>query len=181
MKSITIKQPWAYLICAGIKDVENRSWNTHYRGRVFIHASAGYKFSANFTDEQMIAVFGSSMQRAQIGGYNFSTIIGSVEIVNCISEKRNGKGSKSIWAEKGCFHWILRNPVLFEKPVLNIKGRLSFWESGYDEIICPKCRKVCLHNRNTGFGANTVFGNFCHECEHCGYTVIESEYQIVKF
>ena len=26
MKLLTIKQPWASLICMGIKDVENRTW-----------------------------------------------------------------------------------------------------------------------------------------------------------
>jgi len=40
MKTLSVKQPWAYLLCAGIKDIENRTWKTNYRGRVFIHASA---------------------------------------------------------------------------------------------------------------------------------------------
>lgn len=40
MKAITIKQPWASLIVVGIKDVENRTWKTNFRGRVLIHASA---------------------------------------------------------------------------------------------------------------------------------------------
>ena len=34
MKAITIKQPWASLIVHGIKDIENRTWRTNYRGRV---------------------------------------------------------------------------------------------------------------------------------------------------
>jgi len=40
MKCITIKQPWASLICEGIKNVENRTWKTKVRGRVLIHASS---------------------------------------------------------------------------------------------------------------------------------------------
>ena len=39
MKAITIKQPWASLIVAGIKDIENRTWKTSFRGRVLIHAA----------------------------------------------------------------------------------------------------------------------------------------------
>ena len=39
MKAITIKQPWASLIVHGIKDIENRSWSTKFRGRVLIHAA----------------------------------------------------------------------------------------------------------------------------------------------
>lgn len=36
MKAITIRQPWASLIVHGIKDIENRSWQTNFRGRVLI-------------------------------------------------------------------------------------------------------------------------------------------------
>ena len=38
MKAITIKQPYASLIVEGIKDIENRTWKTNYRGRILIHA-----------------------------------------------------------------------------------------------------------------------------------------------
>ncbi|MCB2188832.1 MAG: ASCH domain-containing protein [Deltaproteobacteria bacterium] len=40
MKCLSIRQPWASLIVAGMKDVENRSWATKYRGPVLIHAAA---------------------------------------------------------------------------------------------------------------------------------------------
>lgn len=36
---LSIQQPWAWAITAGRKEVENRSWQTAYRGRVYIHAS----------------------------------------------------------------------------------------------------------------------------------------------
>jgi hypothetical protein len=39
MKALSIRQPYATLVCAGVKDVENRSWSTKYRGRLLIHAS----------------------------------------------------------------------------------------------------------------------------------------------
>jgi patatin-like phospholipase/ASCH domain-containing protein len=39
MKSLSIRQPWASLIISGVKDVENRTWPTRYRGPVLIHAS----------------------------------------------------------------------------------------------------------------------------------------------
>lgn len=38
MKAITIKQPWATLIAVGEKKYETRSWSTHYRGHLAIHA-----------------------------------------------------------------------------------------------------------------------------------------------
>lgn len=38
MKAITIIQPWATLIALGEKKFETRSWRTHYRGPIAIHA-----------------------------------------------------------------------------------------------------------------------------------------------
>ena len=41
LKALSIRQPWAWLIVNGFKDVENRNWRTHWRGRLLIHASKG--------------------------------------------------------------------------------------------------------------------------------------------
>lgn len=40
MKAIAVKQPWAWLLANGYKDIENRTWNTKHRGQILIHASA---------------------------------------------------------------------------------------------------------------------------------------------
>jgi len=40
MKAISVRQPWAHLIVSGIKCIENRDWNTNYRGPLFIHAGS---------------------------------------------------------------------------------------------------------------------------------------------
>lgn len=39
MKAITIWQPWAGMVAAGIKQNETRSWPTKYRGPIAIHAA----------------------------------------------------------------------------------------------------------------------------------------------
>ena len=41
MKALSIRQPWAWLIIKGHKDIENRSWPTAFRGRVLVHAAKG--------------------------------------------------------------------------------------------------------------------------------------------
>lgn len=146
MKTISIKQPWAHLICTprqdnpqlGIKDIENRTWPTKFRGRVLVHASGskGKKFKINLTDDQMKASFGNITSQAVNGSFAFGAIIGSVEIVDCVVNH------PSIWAEKTVdlesdkkfilyypiYNWVLANPVLFAKPITNVKGKLSFWE-----------------------------------------------------
>ena len=34
----------------------------------------------------------------------------------------------SVWAEKGVWNWVLKDAVLFDKPIRDVKGKLSFWE-----------------------------------------------------
>ena len=38
-KALSIRQPWAWLITMGYKPVENRTWETLWRGPVAIHSS----------------------------------------------------------------------------------------------------------------------------------------------
>lgn len=41
MRALTIKQPWAWLIIHGHKDIENRTWHPNYRGPFLVHAGKG--------------------------------------------------------------------------------------------------------------------------------------------
>lgn len=41
MKVLSIRQPWAWLIVNGHKDIENRTWTTRFRGPIPIQASKG--------------------------------------------------------------------------------------------------------------------------------------------
>ena len=146
MKAISIKQPWASLIAHGIKDIENRTWKTNYRGKVYIHASAKQAGSYDelLNDLQKIE-FKEKYDRITLRKqHHFSAIIGEVDIIDCVINH------PSIWAEKSdnygrfqkngipayvgkkenkpIYNWVLANPVLYEKPILNVKGKLSFWE-----------------------------------------------------
>lgn len=41
MKVLTLTQPWATLVAIGAKQIETRSWPTHNRGPLAIHAAKG--------------------------------------------------------------------------------------------------------------------------------------------
>ena len=167
MKVLTIKQPWAYLIAAGIKDIENRTWKCQekYIGkRVLIHASTSAPKSIRelLNADQIDTVFKSDLYNDTDFAKQYSTaaIIGSIEIVDC------AVNHTSIWAEKtidsvcplchrivenkkvdrqyciDCrrvldkginyaetiYNWELSNPILFNEPILGIKGKLGFWD-----------------------------------------------------
>lgn len=44
MKALTISQPYASLIANGEKWIENRRWETLYRGKLAIHAGKGTQY-----------------------------------------------------------------------------------------------------------------------------------------
>jgi hypothetical protein len=121
-KALTVKQPYAYLQCVGIKDIENRTWKTKHRGRVFIHASA--KAIIPITNALTAKQFNYLCEIHELRSVQNTTsaIIGYVDIIDCV------ENHSSIWALPNHYHWVLANPVLFDKPILDVKGKLSFWD-----------------------------------------------------
>ncbi len=144
MKAISIKQPWASLIIEGIKDIENRTWKTSFRGTVLVHATAKTAGipSELLTNEQWDSLHYCIespfwMFELMAGRYTNSAIIGTVDIVDCVVNH------PSIWAEKTdyenfnedpvYYNWVLSNPVKFDEPILNVKGKLSLWDYPINE------------------------------------------------
>jgi ASCH domain len=41
MKALSLRQPWAWLVVHGGKTIENRRWDTQFRGDFLIHAAKG--------------------------------------------------------------------------------------------------------------------------------------------
>lgn len=52
VKALTLTQPWATLVALGEKEIETRSWRTHYRGPLLIHASKALPKSWSFMREE---------------------------------------------------------------------------------------------------------------------------------
>ena len=107
-------------------------------------------------------------------GYVNSAIIGSVEIVDCVVDY------SSIWAEKGVYNWVLANPILYSKPIENVKGKLSFWDySGIKEvkIECPECGSIEIAVEDY---TTAPFPTYLHRCNKCDYVIMESEWNVIK-
>lgn len=82
MKILTVRQPWASLIVAGLKDVENRSWKPKYRGRIGIHAAMGF-------DQGAIDAHGHLLD----DDFPLGALLGSVMLMDCIMDSRESVGS----------------------------------------------------------------------------------------
>lgn len=149
MKALTVKNPWAWLIAHGIKDIENRTWRTNFRGRVYIHAAASLdsrhrEMSLLFSRKQWISMNNDTINKMIRGSFPMSQILCSVEIIDCVMDH------SSIWAEKGIdeqgkqiWNWVLTNPQPAPQyEGLKIKGSLSFWDVTEDRIIREEVSNV---------------------------------------
>lgn len=118
-KAITIRQPWAWLIIHGGKDIENRTWSTKYRGRILVHAAKGMSESEYIAAKAVADAnksFLTSFENLKRGG-----IIGSVDIVDCVDQ------SDSPWFF-GPHGFVLRDPQPL--PFIQMKGALGLFECG---------------------------------------------------
>lgn len=118
-KALAVRQPWAWLIVNGFKDIENRTRRCHYRGRVRIHASKEMTRS----DYEAAEIFAASCDIVDLPPFDSAElkrggIVGEVEIVNCHDS------SDSPWFF-GPFGWQLANakPLPFQP----CKGKLGFF------------------------------------------------------
>ena len=145
MKAITLKQPWAYLVCSGVKDIENRTWKCpeKYIGEmVLIHASKDEKLDVSALNRPQLRVAYPVLSKHEMFDskkFDRGGIIGSVRITGYTINH------PSVWAKKTegtmvghtfvtpkgvktIYNWILEDAILFDEPILNVKGKLSFWD-----------------------------------------------------
>ena len=123
MKVITLKQPWATLVAEGYKKYEFRSWKTHYRGEIYIHAGKG--------------IDKSSMERFKHLKLEYPTskILAKVTIVDCISlnekiQQEIKKENELIYGaslDREGYAWKLENITKINSNKI-INGKLSIWE-----------------------------------------------------
>src|ERR1700683_773074 len=131
VRVLTVRQAHAHLLSygapnAGLKDVENRSKATGYRGTLLIQASAKVDQAA-YAD-----YIAEGIELPPADELVTGAIIGSVQVPGCIRD------SRSRWAIPGYCHW-LTTALRAADPVIPIKGQLSMFAmpEGWGELISP--------------------------------------------
>lgn len=82
MKVLSILQPWAWLIVAGHKPVENRRWVSSYRGPVLIHA--GKKWGPE--QRRDLAIVRHTFPELEIPDtFDLGGIVGRATMIDCVS------------------------------------------------------------------------------------------------
>ena len=129
MKCLSIQQPWASMVCSGVKDVENRSWRQKESpGRILIHAGAKRMYTHiedMFMHERILCNNAISLGYIpRLEETPISAIIGYADVVGFVED------SDSDWAQSGDgaqWKWQLANAKLFKKPI-PYKGKLGLFD-----------------------------------------------------
>ncbi len=111
---LCVKQPFSWLIVSGVQNIENRSWNTNYRGELYISTS-----KTPYPDEDEIIAQIEKQYKVKIPSsqLRYGGIIGKVELVDVVTE------SQSKWHHEGFFGFVLRKPKLIRfMPIKSERG-----------------------------------------------------------
>lgn len=149
MKALTVRQPWAWAIINGGKDVENRNRKTNYRGRLYIHAGLGYSEEAEYFPAMKQAWKGAAqllaVERGNMGTLrkqdlflDYGIVIGTADLIDChhVSDCADWAETGSYcseWAQPATWHWVLANARPIEIP-FEAKGQLGIWNLGPSSV-----------------------------------------------
>lgn len=104
MKALSFRQPWAELILQGRKTMDLRTYNTHHRGALAIHAS-------QTIEAEMCWEHDLNPDNLDVGG-----VVGTVELLDVIpldeaayQEHRAAHLAGRRWRE-GLYGWVLAHP-----------------------------------------------------------------------
>ena len=140
--AISIRQPWAWLVAAGWKDIENRSQHFNYRGAIAIHASKQADEAIYRPVQLLRATLSAQPDAARSAEYvdhnlgrfyeesadlrSFGSIIAVATIIACVHEDDTTRARRSRWYT-GPHGLMMHRPVLLDEPI-PWRGRLGIWK-----------------------------------------------------
>lgn len=112
MLALSVRQPWAWLIVHGPKNIENRTQRAHYRGPLLIHASKGmtqeeYQHACEYAEHYgvMPPAPGELVRGALIGRAKLSGVLGP------------SQNPHRAWHMPNAYGWVLDDREPLERPV----------------------------------------------------------------
>lgn len=167
MKALSIKNPWASLIAAGLKPREIRSWRTHYRGPVLVCSS----LKPDNSMVETIVCPGSDDGNRKIKTLNMweppefdwcsgddwdtccecrkqwidtlplGQALAVANLADCRPMTKEDEASAWVPFKEGLWAWVLEDVKLI-KP-FPVKGRLGLWNYQGECWSCPKTDDIC--------------------------------------
>ena len=99
---VSVMNPWAWRIVAGLQAFEERTWKPSWRGRLWIHASKDSDLSA------------PARLWPPAGQLVNSAIIGHVTLAG-------------VQGRPGAWRWVLTEPYQLAEPVTGVSGHPGLW------------------------------------------------------
>jgi len=122
LPALSVRQPWAWLIVNGLKNIENRPRRTHHRGPLLIHAGLSLDSYAKENIEWIERRYGVQIPLdLDTGG-----IVGVVDVVDCVESH----GSR--WFNPGNYGWVLANPRCLD--FRECRGALGLFKLKIDNV-----------------------------------------------
>jgi len=126
MKALSLWQPWATLMAAGLKKVETRGWFTAYRGPLLIHAAKRKPKREELEDIcEALEMFWdkTGIDCEILEDMTYGAILCHVGLIKCLATSSNVIPSIDeieYWLgnyEDGRFMWTTDNLIKFDTPI----------------------------------------------------------------
>jgi ASCH domain-containing protein len=139
MLAVSVRQPWAWAIARGHKAVENRDWDTRFRGALAIHASLRVDLdspespairAAHWDPDDPAAAIGGIVAVVRLSGVCTAAMPGSVWWGSGPTPEPDAGPAPALgtgeacacgaWAKPGRYHWQLCDPRPLSQPVFAV-------------------------------------------------------------
>ncbi len=133
MKAITLCQPWAGLVAAGVKTIETRTWSTDYRGPLAIHAAKGFGYLGGISGYRRVCseepMRGTIERHPDYLTETFGAVLCVVDLVGVYPVTAVLFGIEEFLSDvtPGRFAWMLKNLKLLDLPI-PARGKQGLWE-----------------------------------------------------
>lgn len=133
--AISVRQPWAWAIVWGGKFIENRGWDTPYRGELFIHASAQMQLQEYLAARSWMLEYRliDPITFPKRDELQFGAIIGRTRLMDIKESPRAAaERTKQIhsrrlkkWEMPGGYSWLLGQRE--QTPIVKCLGAQKLW------------------------------------------------------
>lgn len=134
MKVLTVWQPFASLLVAGIKENETRSWPTEYRGELLIHAAKKpvkevMKLMSQEAIKEATRLLREAGVAEKLDDLPTGCIVGFANLVDVVktgeTEVSDTERLLGDWT-RGRYGWKMTDPVRFHEKI-EAKGQQGLW------------------------------------------------------
>ena len=115
IKCLVLRQPWAWALVAGAKNIENRSWTTGYRGPIVIQAGLPKTVVNEVTKSSEAA-----LPRMD---FEYGALVGVIDLIDVVPLDESLESNPWAW---GPYCWKVGNARRFLKAI-PAKGKLKLY------------------------------------------------------